>query len=86
MDEPERIAAFYRKHKVKAPEHIEHGLNIDDVKDVLVELRPNEWRLEGNTLIGKTDMGEIRQTIPTDYICTGTDNGLPVLKKVVVLN
>jgi hypothetical protein len=82
MDEADRIAAFYKKHNVKPPEHINHGFKIDDIKSVLKELRPNEWRLEGNTLIGKTEMGEIRQTIPTDYICTGTDDGLPILQKV----
>lgn len=83
MDEAERIAAFYKKHGVKPPESFSHGTE-EDIKSKLKELRPNSWRLEGNILYGQTDMGELRQTIPTDYICVGTDNGLPVLQKVVL--
>lgn len=83
MDETERIAAFYKKHGVPPPESISHGTE-EDIKAKLTELRPREWRLRGNQLYGKTEMGEIRQTIPTGYICVGTDEGLPIFQKVVL--
>jgi hypothetical protein len=84
MDEAERIAAFYRKHGKNPPRHYEHGTE-DEIRDNMKLLKPNEWKLQGNKLIGKTDMGLLVQYIPTDYILTGADeDGLPVLKRVVL--
>lgn len=76
---------WYDKVNKARPTHIPHGINSEDVGDHMRELKPHSWRLEGNKLIGETDMGPLVQMIPTDYICTGTDDkGLPVLKKVVL--
>lgn len=84
MDEAERIAAFYRKHGKEPPKHFEHGTE-DDIKANMKLLKPSSWRLEGNKLIGETEMGPLVQTIPTDYIMTGVgDDGLPQFAKVVL--
>lgn len=56
----------------------------DEIRGNLKKLMPDSWHMEGNKLIGQTEMGELVQHLPTDYICTGTDSkGLPKLKKVV---
>lgn len=53
--------------------------------DRLSQLLPNSWRLEGNELIGQTELGELRQRISTDYILTGTDEkGLPKFRRVIL--
>ncbi len=61
-----------------------HG-TAETIRGNLKPLKTRNWRMKGNMLIADTDEGELAQTIPTDYICTGTDeNGLPILKKVVL--
>ena len=61
-----------------------HGTEAD-IQNNMKKLMPNSWRMEGNQLIGMTDVGELRQTISTDYILEGTDEaGLPKFKKVVL--
>lgn len=76
---------FYRKVLDQpAPKATTHGTE-DEIREKLVQLKPNTWSLEGNKLTGQTEMGLLVQYIPTDYICSGTDDkGLPILKKVVV--
>ena len=84
MDEAERIAAFYRKHGKEQPKHFEHGTE-SDIKENMIRLKPNQWRMEGNMLIGETEHGVHAQAIPTDYILAGTDDeGLPIFRKVVL--
>lgn len=76
---------WYDRINQARPTHIAHGVNAEDLSEHMKELKPNQWRLEGNQLIGMTDMGELVQNIPTDYILTGTDDkGLPVFEKVVL--
>ena len=82
MDEAQRIEAFYKKHGKAPPKHFEHGTE-QEIRDNAIRLRPNTWRLEGNQLIGQTEMGPLRQTIPTDVILVKTsEDGLPVFKKI----
>jgi hypothetical protein len=84
MDEAERIAAFYRKHGKEPPKSFSHGTEAE-IQENLQLLKPNSWRLEGNQLIGETELGPLVQTIPTDRILVGTDDdGLPVFRKVVL--
>ena len=84
MDEAARIEAFYRKHGKQPPKHLEHGTE-EEVRNSAIVLRPGTWRLEGNQLIGETELGPLRQTIPTDVILTGTDDeGRPIFKKIVI--
>lgn len=59
-----------------------HGTE-EDIRQNLVPLKTRNWRMRGNQLIADTDFGELAQTIPTDYICKGTDkNGMPILVKI----
>lgn len=75
-------ADFLRKLGVKPPESVVHGTE-EELSKKLTQLKPNSWKLEGNKLIGETEMGRLVQTIPTDYICAGTDErGLPILQKI----
>ena len=75
---------FLRKLNVAPPTVITHTTEEDIAKN-MKQLKPNQWRLEGNKLIGETEMGTLVQFIPTDYILTGTDDkGLPILKRVVL--
>lgn len=75
---------FLRKLQVPLPTTTGHGTE-DDIEQNLKRLMPHSWVLEGNQLIGQTDMGKLVQTIPTDVILTGTDsNGLPEFKKIDV--
>ncbi len=77
-------ADFWRKYELPEPEAIPHGTP-DDISNEMKKLMPSSWHLQGNKLIGKTEMGTLVQTIPTDYILTGTDSsGLPVFTKVVL--
>lgn len=74
---------MYQRWGAEPPSHDEHG-TIEDIRQKMERVRVHKWRLEGNELIGESDAGPVRQTIPTDYILTGTDKeGLPILKKIV---
>lgn len=74
----------FRKWDVPLPTAESHGTE-QELSENMKQLLPSEWRLEGNKLIGKTEMGELVQTIPTDYILEGTDSkGLPKFRKVVL--
>lgn len=73
---------FFRRFNMPAPSTISHGLE-EDIKEKLTELKPNSWRLEGNKLIGETEMGPLVNFIPTNYILEGTDdNGLPIFRNL----
>lgn len=55
----------------------------EEITKNMRQLLPNSWHLEGNQLIGQTEMGRLVQSIPTNYICEGTDDkGLPILTKI----
>ena len=84
MDEAERIQAFYKKHGKAPPKHFEHGTE-QEIRENMVRLRPGSWRLEGNQLIGQTELGTLVQTVPSDVILVGTDDdGLPMFKRVIL--
>lgn len=75
---------FFRKRNLAVPTVDLHGTE-EDIREKLKPLKPNSWTLEGNKLVGKTEMGPLIQYIPTDYICKGADeNGLPILEKVIL--
>lgn len=78
-------ASWYQKHNVAPPTHIPHGVTADNIREKLQPLRAKSWRLEGNRLIAKTDMGDVVNYISPNYIMTGTDEttNLPILKKIV---
>jgi hypothetical protein len=55
----------------------------EEIRANLKRAQCSNWRLEGNVLYADTDFGPLVQTIPTNYICRGTDSeGLPILAKL----
>lgn len=76
---------WYDRYNKARPTHIPHGVNSDELDKHMRRLQPESWRLEGNQLIGMTEMGPLVQVIPPDVILTGTDeDGLPIFEKVVL--
>lgn len=74
---------WFDKHGQRRPENIPH-VKEDEIERSMKKLLPNSWKLEGNKLIGKTEVGELVQFIDPAYILMGTDKeGLPIFKKVV---
>lgn len=64
------------------PTHHPHGTE-EDIRANLKKLNLRSWRLEGNRLIAQTDMGQLVQYIPVDYILTGEDaKGMPIFEKI----
>lgn len=84
----EKELKWFDKVKKSRPSHEEHGVADtfeNPLSEQLIDGKPRNWRMEGNELICDTDFGPLRQRIPTDYICKGTDKkGLPILVKVVL--
>lgn len=75
--------SWFDRNAVAQPAHLNHGVNTEDISKLLIPLAARNWRMQGNKLIADTDMGKLVQTIPTNYICKGTDEkGLPILEKV----
>jgi len=66
-----------------APAVAEHGTE-EEVRHKMTRYMPNQWRLEGNLLIGTTPEGDVlSQRIPTTHILTGVDDaGSPILRRV----
>lgn len=72
----------FKNWGVALPSRESHGLSVDDIAKRVEKLSPTNWRLEGNKLIADTEMGPLINYIPTDYILTGVENNLPILKKI----
>ena len=86
MQPDDKTAKEFSKWGKEPPRSYSHG-TIEDIRGNLKRLQPNSWRLEGNKLIGQTEMGELVQFIPTNYILEGTDDqGLPKLVKLELKN
>lgn len=76
---------WYDKYNKARPTHIPHNISTDDLEKHMRKLQPKKWRLEGNRLIGMTEMGPLVQTIPPQYILKGTDkDGLPIFEEIVL--
>ena len=74
---------WFDKQGKARPGTTAHGVTSDNINEHMRKLMPNKWRLEGNKLIGETEMGPLVQTIPTDVILAGTDDkGLPIFAQV----
>lgn len=75
---------WFRKLQLAPPSVAPHGTD-EDIRAQLKPLKTWGWTLAGNQLTAQTDHGPLTQTIPTGYVCHGTDdNGLPILKKIVL--
>lgn len=76
---------FFRKVLKTDPPKATPHITEEELRKNMKQLKPNSWVLRGNQLEGMTEYGKLVQTIPSDYICSGTDeNGLPILKQVVL--
>lgn len=79
----QKTLEFYERHGKTPPERIPHDVNLEDLADKLQKVKINSWRMEGNMLIADTDIGEVANPIPTNYLLIGTDkNNLPKFKKL----
>lgn len=78
----ERVRAWFEKHGLTPPTSTPHGVTPDNIREKLTPLKAKSWRLEGNRLIAKTDMGDVVNYIDPGYIMTGVKNDLPVFKKI----
>jgi hypothetical protein len=74
---------IFQRYGLQPPEHIPH-YQIDDIEQYLKKLHTTNWRMEGpGLLVCDTNMGTLKQRVPLDYYCDGTDeDGLPILKKI----
>jgi hypothetical protein len=73
---------WYEQQGKIPPRHEPHGTEEDIAKNMR-KLVPTDWKLVGNELRGTTEVGEIVQRIPPNYIMTGIgDDGLPILEKI----
>lgn len=80
----EKYLQWYDKIGKARPSSDAHGTP-EEIRANLRQVSTSNWRLEGNLLIADTEhgIGTLKQTIPTDYICKGTDaEGLPILVKL----
>jgi hypothetical protein len=79
----EKARQWFERHNLTPPSHTAHGVTPDNIHDKLVPLRAYSWRLEGNRLIARTNMGDLVNYIDPNYIMTGVDeNNLPVFKRL----
>jgi hypothetical protein len=75
---------WFRKLQLAPPSVAPHGTD-EDIRAQLKPLKTWGWTLAGNQLTAQTDHGPLTQTIPTGFICMGTDEkGLPILEKIVL--
>lgn len=73
---------FWAKRKLPVPSVEMHGTE-EDISAHMTKLKPTMWKLEGNKLIGETEMGQLVNFIPSNYILLGTgEDGLPILKEI----
>lgn len=79
----QKVVDWFNRHGLTPPSHTSHGATPDDIRDKLRPLHVRSWRLEGNRLVAKTDMGDVVNYIDPRYIMTGVDaNNLPVFKRL----
>lgn len=80
----DKVAKQYEAWGIDPPTSDVHGTD-EDIRAKMTKLLPNSWHLEGNQLTGMTEMGQLTQTIPVEYILIGTDEaGLPIFRRVVI--
>jgi hypothetical protein len=79
----EKARAWFEKHGLTPPSTTPHGVTPDNIAEKLRPLKVHSWRLEGNRLVAKTDMGDVVNHISPEYVMTGVDtNNLPIFKKL----
>lgn len=75
---------FFEDKNLTPPSVSEHGTD-EDIREKLKPLKVTSWHMEGNKLIGQTEMGEVVNYLSTDIIMTGVDeDNLPILTRIKV--
>lgn len=66
------------------PEHKPHGEDSWEhpISEKMVRAKCWNWHMEGNMLYCDTDFGPLGQVMPTNIICLGEKDGLPILKEL----
>lgn len=66
------------------PSHDEHGEDSWEhpISQKMVQASCWNWRMEGNILKCDTDFGPLSQHMPTNVVCLGEKDGLPILKEL----
>jgi hypothetical protein len=83
MQPDAKTVSDYEKMGLKLPSSTSHNVTPEEIRARMKRLTTTRWRLAGNQLTCDTEMGELVQTIPTNYILTGEDSeGLPTFKKI----
>lgn len=78
---------WFQKHGKALPAHQSHAEDSEEnpISKKLKRLEITDWKLEGNLLTAKTEMGPFVQNISTDYILDGVDSeGLPIFRKITL--
>lgn len=76
---------WYIKRGVDPPKRTQHGTDSpeDPISNKMRQLKPTNWRQNGNRLIADTEMGTLVRFIPTDRLFTGVDKeGNPQFRKI----
>lgn len=68
----------------KPPTHDTHGTDSWEhpISKRMTQAKCYNWRMEGNLLKCDSDFGPFAQIMPTNVICLGTKNGLPMLREL----
>lgn len=79
----QKTSSWFERHGLTPPTHVSHDATPDNLREKLRLLKVHSWRLEGNRLIAKTDMGEVVNYIDPGLVMTGVDgNNLPVFRRI----
>jgi hypothetical protein len=80
----DKTVKWFERQGLTPPSSTPHGVNLDDLSDKLRPLKPRSWKLEGNRLVAKTDLGDVVNYIDPGVIMTGVDeNNLPQFKRII---
>lgn len=82
----EAFLNWLEKNANVQPYFAAHGTD-EDIQAKMTKLLPKKWTMQGNRLIGETEMGEVTLNTPTDMILISSEpdsKGLPQLKKIGV--
>lgn len=80
----DKIRQECEKLGIEPPIISTHGTE-EDIQRNLKRLMPIKWRQEGNQLIGQTEVGELRQSIPANQLLIGTDDkGMPIFREIKI--
>lgn len=74
----------FKKWGAELPSHDKHGEDSwnHPISEKMSQAKCWNWHMEGNILKCDTDFGPLSQVMPTNVICTGEKNGVPILREL----